>query len=311
VSDERQIQMLIQQADRARREHAWSRAIDLLRRALTLDPDHARAHASLALALLGAKRLHGATIEAGIGLAHDGNDGLCHYAAAAVRVAERRLVDAWSHCLVAIQADPHDVDAHVLGATVRRLQGEREAARELLERALELQPDHLPALIALARVELEANRLAEAARVADTALTNAPEDVDAHVIAGYIALRQNDLVAAEQHGRFALTQNAADQDALELWTAIKARKSWSIGLWWRFNAFVSLRSEAGQIGILIGSFVIARLAMILAGALDLEVLEQVLSLAWLGFCAYTWVAPGVFRSMLEKDIKTVVLDSDF
>jgi len=309
--DDRQVSMLLEQADRARTDHQWSRAIDLLRRALSLDPDHPRAHASLALALLGAQRLHGATIEAGMGLAFDGNDSFCHYAAAAVKMAERKLGDAWEHCLVALQADSTDVDAHVLGARIRKMQGQPAAARELLHRALELQPNHIDALTSLARVELDTGQLAEAARVADTALTTEPGNVDAHVIAGFIALRQGDIAAAETHGRFALTQDAVDRDALALWSAIKARKSWSLGMWWRMNAFVSMRTEAGQLALLVGSFVAISLLEILAGAFDLDALERVLSWAWLGFCAYTWVAPSIFRRMLEADLKSVVLDREF
>jgi hypothetical protein len=28
-------------------------------------------------------------------------------------------------------------------------------------------------------------------------------------------------------------------------------------------------------------------------------------------CAYTWVAPGVFRKMLDREIKTISLDPDY
>jgi len=309
--EERRVEVLLEQAYRARLAHNWIGAIDLLRRALALDPDHPRAHASLALALLGAQRVHGAGIEAGIALALDGNEPFCHFAAAAVRRAERRLDDAWEHCLVALQGDHVEVGYYVLGASIRSLRGETGEARGLLERALELEPEHVDALTAFARLELEANDLGEAARLSDAALAASPENVDAHVIAGFIALRKNDLDAAERHGRFALGQSAADRDALTLWTAIKARRSWTLGTWWRLNAFVSLRSETAQIGMLIGSFVVVRLAIILAGAAGLDTLERLLSYGWLGFCAYTWVAPGLFRRMLERDLREVALRPDY
>jgi hypothetical protein len=32
---------------------------------------------------------------------------------------------------------------------------------------------------------------------------------------------------------------------------------------------------------------------------------------WLAFCAYTWIAPGLFKRMLERDLGSVVLDPDF
>ena len=63
MNDDRQIDVLIGEADRRRALGDWNGAIDLVRRALSIDPDHARAHAALALALLGARRLHGARRE--------------------------------------------------------------------------------------------------------------------------------------------------------------------------------------------------------------------------------------------------------
>jgi len=309
--EDRHVEVLLDQAYRARLAHNWNGAIDLLRRALALDPDHPRAHASLALALLGAQRLHGAHIEAGIALALDGNEPFCHFAAAAVRRAERRLDDAWEHCLVALQGDHVDVGYYVLAASIRSLRGEIDEARALIPQALELEPEHVDALTTLARIQLGENELADAARLSDAALAASPENVEAHVIAGYIALRKNDLDAAERHGRFALRQAASDRDALALWTAIKARRSWTLGLWWRWNAFVTLRSETTQVALLIGSFVLVRLAIIIAGAFELDAVERLLSLAWLGFCVYTWIAPGMFQRMLERDLREVTLRPDY
>lgn len=309
--DDRQVEALLEQADVRMRLVDWRGAIDLLRRALAIDPDHARAHAMLALALLGAKRLPGAEIEARLSLALDGNDAFCHYAAAAVLRAQRRLREAWEHCEVALQADAADIDIYVLGAGIRALRGELAEARALLTEALAREPGHAGALTQFARLELDAHRYAEAARYIDDALRASPGDVDAHITAGYIDLVRGDIAGAEEHARFALGQDATERDALALWAAIKARRSWMLGLWWRLNAWVSLRSEAGQVSLLIGSFVIVQVAIILAAALDLDLALRVLRWGWLGFCGYTWVAPALFKRMLERDLGTVVLDPNF
>ena len=71
-----------------------------------------------------------------------------------------------------------------------------------------------------------------------------PEDLDAHVIAGLVDLVRGDDEAAERHARFALTQDSTDRDALQLWASIKARRSWTLGLWWRFNAWISASARA-------------------------------------------------------------------
>ena len=309
--EERQIAVLLEEAWRRRQLGDWKGAIDLTRRALSIDPDHARAHSALALALLGARRLHGARIEAGAGLLLDGNDAWCHYAMAAVLLAERELDRAWEHCLVALETEVEDVDAYVLGAHIRVMRHELDEARELLDRALELEPAHADALTELARLELRVGRIEAAARRIDEALRAAPGYLEAHVVAGFVALRRGDVADAEGHAKFALTQDATDQGALELWTAIKARRSKTLGMWWRLNAFVSMRSERGQIAMLIGSFVIVRLAIILAGAAGYDGLEDGLSWAWMGFCAYTWYAPAMFRRMLQRDLDTVTLRRDF
>jgi tetratricopeptide (TPR) repeat protein len=309
--ESRQIAALIEQADRARRAHNWETAIDLLKKALAIDPEHAEAHASLALALLGARRLHGAIIEIDLALGFGPNSPFCHYAAAAVRRSERKLDDAWKHCLVAMQDDDSDVDVRVLGAEIKTLQGEREAARVLLAEALALDADHVDALSALADLELRAGNYEEAHRRIEAALTSDPSDVDAHITAGYIALARNNVDEAERHARFALTQDAGERSALELWTSIKARRNLLIGLWWRFNAFIGLRSERAQIGIMIGSFVVVRLAIILLGAAGYEDAEVMLQRGWLAFCAYTWFAPEIFNWMLRRELTDVVLSDDY
>jgi tetratricopeptide (TPR) repeat protein len=309
--EEREIEALLEQADVQMHLVNWRGAIDLLRRALAIDPDHARAHAMLALALLGARRLAGAEIECRLALALEGNDPFCHYAAAAVLRAQRKLDEAWEHCELALHTDSTDVDVYVLAAGIRDLRGEISEARALLVSALELEPAHAGALTRFARLELDAHRYEEAARYIDEALRARPDDLDAHVVAGFIDLVRGDDAGAEGHARFALTQDATDRDALQLWAAIKARRSWTLGLWWRLNAWVSLRSEGGQIALLIGSFVVVQIAIILAAAADLPLVEKVLEWGWLAFCAYTWIAPGLFKRMLERDLGSVVLDPEF
>ena len=311
MSESRQVSALIEQANRARRAHNWPTAIDLLKKALAIDPEHDSAHATLALSLLGARRLQGAIIETDLALGFGPNNPFCHYAAAAVRRAERKLDDAWRHCLVAMQDDDADADTRVLGASIKKLQGDRDGARALLGEALAIDPEHVDALSALAQLELRSGNFDEAYRRIEQALKANPGDVDAHVIAGFIALARKEVDEAERHARFALNQDATDRDALALWTAIKARRNPLLGLWWRWTVLVGLRSERAQIGILIGSFVIYRVVLILLGAGGFEDAELLLRKVWLGFCAYTWFAPEIFNWMLRRELTTVTLRDDY
>jgi Flp pilus assembly protein TadD len=309
--EHRRIGVLLEEADVQRRLGNHRGATELAQRALTIDPDHAQAHAALAAILLDARRLTGAGIEVRTALALDAGDPYIHRVAAAVLIAERKLDDAWAHCLIALEGPAPAPEAFVLGARVRVLQDERAHARELLHEALAIDAAHVGALTQLARLELDGGNRNEAARVIALALEADPVDPGAHLAAGTIDLARGDAASAEHHARFALGLDATDRDALTLWAAIQARRSWLLGAWWRWNMWMSQRDDRRQIALLIGAFVVVRVAIIAADALGLDGLSAVLSLGWLGLCAYTWVAPGMFRRMVARSLDSVRLDPDF
>jgi Tfp pilus assembly protein PilF len=312
MSERRQVAALLEQAERYRLARNWHGAMELLKKALALDPEHAQCHASLALVLLGARRVHGADVEAGLALHFGTDDAFCHYAKAAVCRAQRKLADAYEHCLIAMQQEGvNAVDARVLAAVVRSMQGDVGDARRLLDEALAIEPDHAGVMTELARLELREGRPDEAFTWIDKALRADPSRMTAHVVAGFIALRRGDDADAERHARTALTADASSDDALQLWTALKARRSVLLGMWWRINAFVTLRSERRQLAILIGSFVLVRLAIIVTRAADLDDAAEWLSYGWLGFCIYTWVAPELFRKAMQRELKTVTFSDDY
>jgi len=311
VIEDRQVAVLLDQAEVQRRLGNVRGALGLAQRALTIDPDHAAAHATLAVILLDGRRLAAAGIEARAALALDGNDPYIHRVAAAVLTAERKLADAWAHCLIALQAPEPPPEAHVLAARIQVLQGDDARARELLHDALALHAMHTGALTALARLELGAGHHAEAARWIELALRSDPGDRPAHLAAGHIALAAGDATGAERHARFVLEAHADDRDALALWAAIQARRSRVLGAWWRWNLWITLGDDRRRIAILLGSFVLARLAIIVTDELGYPGLAAALQLGWLAMCVYTWVAPGLFRRMLARALATVRLDPEF
>jgi tetratricopeptide (TPR) repeat protein len=307
----RQIQVLLEQADVQRGLGNHRGAIELVQRALALDPDHAVAHASLAVALLGARRLPGALIEVRAAMHLDGNDPYVHYVAALVLRAARKLDDAWAHCLIALEDPAVRPGYFVLGAQIQVLRGDRARARELLAEALALDADHTDALTALAQLELHSGALDAAAAQIVRALESDPSDRDAHTVAGHIDLARGDLAGAEQHARFVLNQDGNDPDGLGLWIAIKARRSKLLGAWWRLNSFLTLRDDTRRIAALIGSFLVARVLIIVTDELGYPGLSRMLHLAWIALCAYTWFAPVLFRRWLAQELRAVRLDPDF
>ena len=44
---------------------------------------------------------------------------------------------------------------------------------------------------------------------------------------------------------------------------------------------------------------------------DLEDAEEWLGKLWLGFCAYTWVAPSIFEWLLKRELGSVELREDY
>jgi tetratricopeptide (TPR) repeat protein len=292
VTDRRQIATLLEQAEVQRRLGNHRGATDLARRALTLDPDHAVAHAALASILLDARRLAGAGVEVRAALALDSNDGYIHRIAAAVMIAERRLGDAWAHCLIALQAPAPAPEAFVLGARVRALQGEPGHARELLEEALAIDAAHTGALTQLA-------------------LQSDPGDRTAHTVAGFVDLARGDATGAEGHARFVLHSNATDHDGLALWMAIQARRSWLLGAWWRWNAWLTLGDDRRRLALLMAAYLVAQSAIIVTDELGLSSVTAALMLGWLGFCIYTWFSPALFRRKLARSLEAVRLDPEF
>ncbi len=298
------IDSLVDRADQQRRARDYQAAVQTLRVVLASDATHARAHATLALALLGMRRIAGAEAEAEAALVADGGDPFCHQAAAAVRLAQHRLAEAWGYARVAI-TDDDDPDARVLAAAIRDASGHRDEARALIDEALELDPGHLAALAAQAGLDLADGQLTDARRRIAVVLGVDPRDPTARVIAARVALAAGDLAVAETHTRFVLGFDAGHRGALDVWMALKAQRGVLLGAWWRITGFMSVRSPRARIGVMIGAYVLVRIAIIAAAALGYEQLEDSIGMAWLGFCVYTWTAPTMFRWMLRREVQTI------
>ena len=123
-------------------------------------------------------------------------------------------------------------------------------------------------------------------------------------------------MSERRHGPLAtlLAALRADpQDARGLWllTGIKARQNLLLGLWWRLQTSLGEAGSGRSLGILLGMLVAVRLAIIVAEAFGYPQVAAVLMYGWLGFCVYTWVAPTLFRRMLEKELAAVTLKPGF
>lgn len=301
---------MIAQAAQAHDAGASERALELLKRALALEPDSAFAHALLALVLVGRKRLHAAELEAKIALGIDPESPFVHLAAGQVAFARRRFKVAVAELEQAAALAPEDEDPVRILAEVKWALGERKAAEELVQRALALNPDDPAVHSILSRFRLQQNRLDDAERHARDALSIDPEHADAAIAMGYVLLRRGHPEEAKEHAVSVLHQDPSSSAALHLIAAIKARQSFALGLWWRYNTWVAAQGARGMI-LLAVAFLVYRLALAFTKVHQLGFLEDIVVAAWLGICIYTWAGPAMFARAIRKELDEVELDPEF
>jgi Tfp pilus assembly protein PilF len=283
-------------------------AIDMLRQALTFDPDEPDAHALLALCLVERRRIHAARHEAEIAVTLDPESPLSHRAMATVLIATRRFAEAGPHVQAVIDHDPNDPDAYLLRAQLLSLQGDEHAMLRDLEKALELDPENVDARVRLGHHHLERGRIGDAFAESRAALEIDPESHAALLLRGWVALRRGDPAEARDHAIWVLRDDPSDRAALQLLAAVKADTSRLLGLWWKWNTWMGSLGDGRAIVVLLVAFVVYRVATIfVAYDLDQPVAAQVINLAWLGLVAYTWLGPAIFFRRLKEELRTVRL----
>ncbi|MEM1201623.1 MAG: tetratricopeptide repeat protein [Acidobacteriota bacterium] len=286
-------------------------AVESLRAVLATDPDHAGAHALLALVLLDMRRLHAAEHEAGLAQTLEPEGLLPLYASAAVAMARRRFAKAEELYRMLLELDPESPGPYRSLAGVYGLTGRDSEVGGLLEKALEVDPEDPETLEALGDWHLDAGRVDEAERWARRALEVQPEHSGGLVLMGRVLLHRDQLDDAREHAVWALQKNPSDPSALHLLTSIKARRSLVLGLWWRYSTWMGGLGDGRAILVLLGAFVLYRIGVITAEHQGSENLASYIQVLWLGLVAYTWIGPGLFSRSLQKELSTVTLNKGF
>lgn len=228
-----------------------------------------------------------------------------------VLLARREFVAAERHLLFAVELEPMDDSPHAQLARLYLAWGKEATAMEHAKQACELSPDTagnwaLVGLIEFSRGDRSAARLHGV-----QALELDPEHVDALVLVGHCDLSAGEAESAREHAVWALQSDPTDRGALTLLGAIKARRSPALGLWWRFQNFISAGSSRRSLLLLVGMYLTYRVVTIALADNGLQHLVMPLSIAWLAFCVYTWFAPSLFWKSVRREMETVVLRPDY
>jgi tetratricopeptide (TPR) repeat protein len=249
-------------------------------------------------------------MEAELAVGHAPELPIAVFALARVRHAERRWKEADELYERLLALEPGDPSNHLAYAEALRTRGRRAEARTRLDAGLAADPEHVGCLAELADLDLEEGRLDDGERRAREALEIAPEDARNLLALARAFLLRGELDAAHDLVVQVLRADPASGGALHLIAAIKARRSWFLGLWWRY-ATRMLRLGDRQYVVLLGGYVVYRLAKQgMADAFGPETgnLVQVL---WLAFAAWTWLSPAIFARRLREELAPVVLRKDF
>jgi tetratricopeptide (TPR) repeat protein len=307
----RSVEQLIERARMHLRHGNVAGAIESLRQALSVDADHAGAHALLALCLHDARRLYAAEHEASASLSIDPDLPLAHYAMGVVRLAQRRFRLAEEHLKQASALEPENANFLHSRARLYLLWHRRAEALPLLEKARQLAPDDADSWAALATYYHEERQPERAEKLARRALELDPENVDALLAMGEIRLQQGNTAEAREHALLILRQNADDEAAIRLLASVKARESLLLGLWWRINSFFGTGSIMRRVVALLAMYLAYRVGVLVLGDLGYAGAQLPLSLLWLGFCVYTWVGPTLFQKQLARELEPARLEPKY
>ena len=296
------VEVLMQRATLLMQQSRLPMARDELHRVLAAEPDHARAHALLALCLsdMGDHDEAGRESRQAVKLSPD--EPFHHYAFAQVFRARNRFEEAETAIREAIRLDPSDADYRGTLAGVLGQRGDWKGSLATADEGLALDPEHGDCTNQRALALTQLGRAAEATSVIAEALRRNPDDAQTHANQGWTLLHQGDHRQAVEHFRTALRLSPdmewARRGMLE---ALKAR-SLFYRLMLRWFLWLGRLSSTMQWVVIIGIFVGQRaLGEFRRANPELAPYIWPLMIALLSFVYLTWIASPLCNLLLRLD----------
>lgn len=271
-----------------------------LRQELACEPDHAEAHALLALCLVERKEYQPATDEARAAVHLAPDLPFAHSALSRVQAERNYLPEALAAVREALRLDPSSVPDHALLAQVQFNLRDWAAALESAEQGLRLDAEHVGCnnLRAMALVKL--GRKAEAGLTIESTLARDPEDAYSHANMGWTYLEQREPNKALESFREALRLDPelawARAGIVE---ALKARY-FIYRIMLAYFLWMAKLGRGSQWLVIIGGLVGFRVVRSMADQ-NPALAPWLWPLLWtyLGFILLTWLADPLFNWLLQ------------
>ena len=279
-------------------QQRWDLAATELRAVLTAMPDHASAHALLALTLVHQDQIAEAETEAQQAIACDPQLPFAHQVMATVRLQQKQYEPAAAAIQEAIQLDPHEAALYSTLGQIRLQQKRWQDALQAAERGLEIAPEDTDCLnlrsIALVRL----GRRAEASDTLDASLAHDPDNPYTHQARGFALLHGGDAKGALHHFQEALRRDPTLESSRSgLVEALKARNPlYRLILGWFL--WLDRFSSGRQLQIVIGLWLAARFGSRALTDAGYETAGDIVGFSWLGFVLLTACSVPLFNLLL-------------
>jgi tetratricopeptide (TPR) repeat protein len=306
TDEERRAEGWIQQALTLRARGHVEAAIEALRQVLGFDPLHARAHAEMALCLASRGRLAAARAEikaaaAALEAAEDRRaSGIVRIAAARLALAEGRDKAAEQGLRGLPEAMRAHPEALRVAAALARRRGQVEVALAAIERGLARAPEDLELLRWQVELLVETGEMSGAKAALTTLVQAGGERPAAAILRGQIAAAEGQMAEALAAALAALRVDPESVGGLRLLAAVLGRGSWWERVWWRIHLPLAGELRGGGMRVMLGLFLMYRLALILAEAHGTPAVVRAVTVGWLALLGYSFVTPELVRRRIVR-----------
>jgi len=271
-----------------------------LKQALTANPNHALAHALLAICHLEQEKFDDATREAQTAIGLEPDLSYAYYVFGLVLQRRRRFDEAMKAATEALALDPSNTHFHALVSQIHMDERRWPQALEAAERGLELNAEDVTCNNLRAGALIKLGRRAEAGATIDGVLARSPEDASTHAMQGWALLHSGNPKKAMEHFRESLRlEPDSDWAKAGIVEALKAR-NFFYGLMLRYFLFMSRMSGRMQWAIILGGYFGNQLLRRTAEANPrLAPFIWPIVIAYVAFCLMTWISYPLFNLFLR------------